>query len=76
MFFLLTYAVTWTSWIAAGAVPGGFAGATNPFALSTSPVGWLTVALLWICAGYFLVRMSGPGARPLTAATDRVAPAR
>jgi hypothetical protein len=57
-------------------VPSAVPGATNPFALSTSPVGWLTVVLLWICAGYFLVRMSGPGARPLTAATDRVAPAR
>lgn len=31
--------------------------ATNPFALSASLVSWLTVALLWIAAGYFLVRM-------------------
>jgi hypothetical protein len=74
--FLLTYAVTWTTWIAAGAFPGGFPGATDPFALSTSLVAWLTVALLRICAGYFLVRMSKPEAGPLTATIDRVAPAR
>jgi membrane protease YdiL (CAAX protease family) len=30
---------------------------TNPFALSYSPVGWITAGLLWICAGYFLVLM-------------------
>lgn len=40
-------------------VPSGVAGATDPFALSTSTVGWLTVLVLWICAGYFLVRMRG-----------------
>ena len=39
-------------------VPSAVAGATNPFALSTSLVAWLTAALLWICAGYFLVRMT------------------
>ncbi len=38
-------------------VPSAVPGATNPFALSSSLVAWLTVALLWICAGYFLVRM-------------------
>ena len=27
--------------------------------LSSSPVGWLTVGLLWMMAGYFLVRMPG-----------------
>ncbi len=40
-------------------VPSGVAGATNPFALSTSLVAWLTVALLWIGAAYFLLRMRG-----------------
>jgi membrane protease YdiL (CAAX protease family) len=30
---------------------------TNPFTLNASLVSWLTLALLWICAGYFLVRM-------------------
>ncbi len=38
-------------------VPSAVPGATNPFALSTCLVAWLTVALLWICAAYFLVRM-------------------
>jgi hypothetical protein len=38
-------------------VPSAVPGATNPFALSSSLVAWLTVALLWICAAYFLVRM-------------------
>ena len=38
-------------------VPSAVPGATNPFALSTSLVAWLTVALLWICAAYFLIRM-------------------
>jgi membrane protease YdiL (CAAX protease family) len=30
---------------------------TTPFTLTASLVSWLTLALLWICAGYFLVRM-------------------
>jgi membrane protease YdiL (CAAX protease family) len=38
-------------------VPSAVPGATNPFALSTSLVAWLTVALLWIAAAYFLFRM-------------------
>lgn len=29
----------------------------NPYALRASLVGWLTATLLWVCAGYFLVRM-------------------
>ena len=40
-----------------GIVPSAVQGATNPLALSTSLVAWLTVALLWIAALYFLVRM-------------------
>jgi membrane protease YdiL (CAAX protease family) len=39
-------------------VPSVVPGATNPFALSTSLVAWLTVAVLWIAAAYFLVRMA------------------
>jgi len=31
--------------------------ATNPFAPNAALLGWLTTALLWIAAGYFLVRM-------------------
>jgi len=38
-------------------VPSVDQNATNPFALSTSLVAWLTTGLLWVCAGYFLVRM-------------------
>jgi len=40
-----------------GIVPSTVSGATHPFALSTSPVAWVTVALLWACATYCLVRM-------------------
>ena len=38
-------------------VPSAVPGATNPWALSTSHVAWLTVMLLWLFAIYFLVRM-------------------
>jgi membrane protease YdiL (CAAX protease family) len=38
-------------------VPSATQGATNPFGLSASLVAWLTVALLWVCASYFLVRL-------------------
>lgn len=30
---------------------------TNPFSVRTTLAAWLTAALLWICAPYFLVRM-------------------
>ncbi len=35
-------------------VPSAVPGATNAFALSTSRVAWMTVALMWLCALYFL----------------------
>jgi uncharacterized protein len=38
-------------------VPSADLHATNPWALSHSLVAWLTVALLWIAAAYFLFRM-------------------
>jgi len=38
-------------------VPSAVPGAMNAFALSTSLVAWLTVALLWFMAAYFLLRM-------------------
>jgi len=38
-------------------VPSAVPGAANAWALSTSPVAWLTVVLLWLFAIYFLVRM-------------------
>jgi CAAX protease family protein len=40
-----------------GIVPAGGT-TTNPFSLRASLVGWLTLALLWIVAAYFLVRMA------------------
>jgi membrane protease YdiL (CAAX protease family) len=40
-------------------VPSAVSGATNAFSLSMSRVAWLSVAILWICAAYFLVRMRG-----------------
>jgi CAAX protease family protein len=40
-------------------VPSAVPGAHDPFALSTSTVAWLTVALLWIGAAIFLARMPG-----------------
>lgn len=38
-------------------VPSAVAGASDPFTLSSSAVAWLTVALLWVSAGYFLLKM-------------------
>jgi uncharacterized protein len=38
-------------------VPSADPGATNPWALSHSGVGWLTVGLLWLVASLCLVRM-------------------
>jgi membrane protease YdiL (CAAX protease family) len=52
---LMHAAVNNTKDIVSSAVPG----ASDPFALSTSVVAWLTVALLWIGAAYFLARMPG-----------------
>jgi CAAX protease family protein len=40
-------------------VPSAVSGATNAFSLGSSRVAWLTVAILWICAVYFLIRMRG-----------------
>ena len=38
-------------------VPSTIPGAHNSFGLTASPVAWLTVTLLWVCAVYFLARM-------------------
>lgn len=38
-------------------VPSFLAGASNPFSFHASRVGWLTVALLWTAAAWFLYRM-------------------
>jgi membrane protease YdiL (CAAX protease family) len=40
-------------------VPSVDRGATDIWSLSHSPVAWITVALMWLCAGYLLIRMRG-----------------
>ena len=40
-------------------VPSAVSATTNVFSISASRVAWLTVAILWICAVYFLIRMRG-----------------
>lgn len=40
-------------------VPSAVAGATNPLTMSGSMIAWVTVALLWVCAAWFLTRMRG-----------------
>ena len=40
-------------------VPSAVSGATDTFSFGASQVAWLSVAFLWICAAYFLVRMRG-----------------
>jgi len=39
-------------------VPSATAGATDVFGLAASRVAWLTVALLWLCAVFFLARLA------------------
>ena len=38
-------------------VPSATPGAHQMWSLQASPVAWLTVTMLWICASYFLARM-------------------
>lgn len=40
-------------------VPSAVSTTTSAFSFSSSRVAWVTVAILWICAAYFLVRMRG-----------------
>jgi membrane protease YdiL (CAAX protease family) len=40
-------------------VPSAVATTTNTLSLSSSRVAWVSVAILWACAAYFLVRMRG-----------------
>jgi membrane protease YdiL (CAAX protease family) len=42
-------------------VPSKVAGAHHMWALSSSSVAWLTVGVLWLCAAFFLSRMSWRG---------------
>ena len=55
---LMHAAINNTNLVPAGAkVPG------NPLGMSHSLAAWLTLALLWIPAAYFLVRMRGSTGR-------------
>jgi len=47
-------------------VPSAVKGATNPFALSPSLMGWLTAAMLWITSAYFLFKMRSAPADALS----------
>lgn len=51
---LMHSAVNNTTGIVPASVPGG----TDPLALTATPVGWLTTAVLWVGAAYFLTRMT------------------
>jgi membrane protease YdiL (CAAX protease family) len=42
-------------------VPSGVAGGTGTFGFHASLVSWLTLAVLWVCAVYFLADMSKTG---------------
>lgn len=53
-------------------VPSIVPGSTNALALSTSLVAWLTVALLWIAAAYFLFRMRGTRSLPGSSSPEPV----
>jgi membrane protease YdiL (CAAX protease family) len=56
---LMHSAVNQSTGLVSSAVPG----ATHVFALSTSPVAWMTVASLWTVAIYALIRMPRTGRR-------------
>lgn len=51
-------------------VPSVDTGATNPWALSHSSIAWVTVTLLWLCAGFFLMRMRGDRRQPPAAGNE------
>ena len=40
-------------------VPSGARPPGNPFSLNASLLGWIVAGVLWICAGYLLIRMRG-----------------
>lgn len=42
-------------------VPSAVSGGTRTFGFGASGVGWLTIALLWACATYFLLHMPSEG---------------
>lgn len=42
-----------------GIVPSARADAVDPWSWRASPTAWVSVALLWLCAAYFLIEMRG-----------------
>jgi membrane protease YdiL (CAAX protease family) len=54
-------------------VPSAVPDASNPFALGSSLVAWLTAALLWGCGAYFLMRMRSAKPNAFSQATARCA---
>lgn len=53
LMMLMHSAINQFSFMTQSAVPG----ATDPWSLHASRLSWISVALLWISAGYFLIRM-------------------
>ena len=53
-------------------VPTGARPPANPFSLSASLMSWITTTLLWICAGYFLIRMRRAADYASPASTPRM----
>ena len=51
-------------------VPAGIPSAADPMTITATPVAWLTVALLWLVALYFLLRLRGHTLPADTAASD------
>lgn len=52
-------------------VPSAMPGATNPFGLNASVVGWLTIVGLWVGAAHFLLRMHEAKLGPNDEATSK-----
>jgi uncharacterized protein len=65
---LMHSAINQTKDIVSSRVPG----ASDMWALSTSTTAWLTVAVLWVCAAYFLTHM--PAAAAVDGRLARVTP--
>jgi membrane protease YdiL (CAAX protease family) len=57
-----------------GIVPSATADPTGPWTTRPTLVGWLTVSLLWICAGYFLARMPARAKPPGSSPVQQAAP--
>jgi membrane protease YdiL (CAAX protease family) len=83
----LSVAMAWLYWRTAGSllltmlmhsavnntniVPSAVLPGANPFSLNAPLVAWLTAALLWICALYFLVKMRGATMREAVSSEEQ-----